>query len=190
MEIMHAAETVELDVPGLTVGQIRVVVKHSLNVGGQEARLDGHRVSDDVVVLDDNKTLEFIDIEGHKGVGDHVWTKEEWCRVFQATPEELDHHIGNGLRVLRLSDGQLRVTESSMDEYIAAQHGDQPPTALGERLHTPKEAAPLLKLNVQTVRQHLQDGTLGGLKDKSGRWWVRQQDVERYLNARRRIHGK
>ena len=153
------------------------------------AQVDGRPVGRDYCLGPHDRTLGFAKVWGFKGVGRYVWTQEGWCQMFQASPEELQHQIDNGLKVLRFSDGQVRVTETAMDEHIARQNGHESPVALGERLYDPKDAAPLLKLNVQTVRQHIKNGKLGGMKDESGRWWVRQQDIERYLDTRKLIHG-
>jgi len=117
MELMHAAETVELDVAGHTVGETRGGLKHVLNVGNQEARLDGELVDDDVVLSGDG-TLEFIDIEGHKGVG-RVWTADEYCQLCGISREQLNEQIEKGLEVMLLADGTIRITETAVDQFIA-----------------------------------------------------------------------
>jgi len=119
MEIIHAGETVEWDVAGHPVGEIRSAGKHPLNIGNQAvAYLDGERVEDDVVVLDDHSTLEFMVIEGHKGVG-RVWTPEEYCQLCGISREQLDQQIEEGLKVMRLADGTMRITETAVDDFIS-----------------------------------------------------------------------
>jgi len=178
------------DAVGQTVHAIWLRHKAVMNISRDAvAQVDGRQVGRDYRLTPHDRRLGFAVPFGHKGVGRHVWNEREWCQVFQASPEELQYQIDNGLKVLKLLDGQVRVTETDMDEHIARQNGHHSAVALGERLYTPKEAAPLLKLNEQTVRQHIKNGKLGGIKDESGRWWVRQQDIERYLNARKLIHG-
>lgn len=185
-----AEERQRLDAVGLTVDAIWLQHKAVMNIPRDAiAQVDGRPVGRDYRLTPHDRRLGFAVPFGHKGVGRHVWNEREWSQLFQASPEELQHQINNGLKVLPFSDGQVRITETAMDEHIARQNGQQSPVALGERIYTSKEAAPLLRLNEQTVRQHLKNGKLGGIKDESGRWWVRQQDIERYLNARKLIHG-
>lgn len=117
MEMIHAAETVELDVAGHTVGEIRLGLKHLLNIGNQEARLDGKRVADDVVVSGE-ETLEFVTPIGRKGVG-QIWTADEFCQLFGYSREQLDQQIEEGLQVMRLTDGTMRITETAVDQFIA-----------------------------------------------------------------------
>jgi excisionase family DNA binding protein len=63
------------------------------------------------------------------------------------------------------------------------------PSLGGERLYSTEEAAEILQLNVQTVRKHLRIRKIGGHCDRSGRWWIRQSDIEAFLTARRKVHG-
>lgn len=122
MQAMSGAGSVEVDGEGLTVREIRVALKHVLNIGGdQEARLDGHRVSDDVVLPGDG-TLEFVKLVGHKGVG-QVWTADECCQQLGISYEQLNQFIEEGLRVMRLADGSVRVTETAVDQFIAGVGG-------------------------------------------------------------------
>jgi len=118
MELMHAAEAQDLDVAGHTVGEIRVALTHVLNIGNQEARLDGRRVSDDVVMSDDDGTLEFVKLAGRKGVG-QIWSADEYCQRFGISREQLNQQIEEGLKVMRLADGSLRITETAVDQFIA-----------------------------------------------------------------------
>jgi len=69
-------------------------------------------------VLYGDGTLEFIDIEGHKGVG-RVWTADEYCQLCGISREQLNEQIEKGLEVMRLADGTIRITETAVDQFIA-----------------------------------------------------------------------
>lgn len=57
-------------------------------------------------------------------------------------------------------------------------------------LITPKEAADLLRLNVETVRRLLRTGQLPGCKVGPRQWRTRRVDLEAYLHPARTTAGE
>jgi excisionase family DNA binding protein len=55
----------------------------------------------------------------------------------------------------------------------------------GLEVLTPKEAAALLRLNLDTVRRLLREGQLPGCKVGARQWRIRRTDLEEYLRPRR-----
>jgi hypothetical protein len=63
------------------------------------------------------------------------------------------------------------------------------PSINGDRVYHPSVAAKLMLLNHQTIRKHCRQGKYG-FQDGSGRWWIRQSEIDHYLKGRKKIHGK
>lgn len=63
------------------------------------------------------------------------------------------------------------------------------PSIAGDRLYSVEEAAKLLRFDQQTVRRHIRQGRYGS-KDESKRMWVRQSEIDHFLMARKKVHGK
>ena len=63
------------------------------------------------------------------------------------------------------------------------------PSINGDLVFHPSVAAKLMLLNHQTVRKHCRQGRYG-FQDGSGRWWIRQSEIDHYLKGRKKIHGK
>lgn len=63
------------------------------------------------------------------------------------------------------------------------------PSINGDLVFHPRVAAKLMLLNHQTVRKHCRQGRYG-FQDGSGRWWIRQSEIDHYLKGRKKIHGK
>ncbi len=63
------------------------------------------------------------------------------------------------------------------------------PSIAGDRLYSVEEAAKLLRFDAQTVRRHVRKGRYG-FKDESKRLWIRQSEIDHFLLARKKIHGK
>jgi hypothetical protein len=124
MLIAHLAESVELDFPlGSSVQDVRDTLRHVLTIPvGAVASVNGHDVGGDHVV-GATDVVEFWTEWGHKGVGDHVWDAEEYCRVFNLTERELRDQIQRGLRVMELTNGTMRITETAVDEFIRGMNG-------------------------------------------------------------------
>ncbi|MGC2434680.1 MAG: helix-turn-helix domain-containing protein [Desulfobaccales bacterium] len=53
--------------------------------------------------------------------------------------------------------------------------------AAAEKVYTPEDAAEVLKVNPETIRQWLRKGKIGGFK--AGRLWrLRERDIEAFLS--------
>ena len=61
--------------------------------------------------------MAFFRPSGRKGVGQQVWTGEEFCQVFKITLDDLHAWIAQGLRVKRCLDASIRITETAYDEF-------------------------------------------------------------------------
>ena len=60
----------------------------------------------------------------------------------------------------------------------------------GERLYSPEEAAKFASISMfRPCGSTCEIGGLGGNCDQSGRWWIRQSEIEAFLTAKRRING-
>jgi len=113
---------------------------------------------------------------------------------------------GDALQRIAVAAERIAAHLTEMRTTPCCAAGDASPLTPGEQLcavreeqndaahpsnvtHSPEDAATQLRLHPQTVRKLLRSGTLGGFKDRSRRWWVRQSDIDDFLRARRRIHG-
>lgn len=100
-------------------------------------------------------------------------------------------------RAIRI--GGERVFESSIvDDGLSDPNAIDPLRRAGKsqktdrargQMYSAEEAAELLRFNIQTVRRHLRNRKLGGVRDNSGRWWVPQAEIDAFLTAKRRIDG-
>src|ERR1043166_7063277 len=63
------------------------------------------------------------------------------------------------------------------------------PSIAGDRLYSVDEAAKLLRFDQQTVRRHIRQGTYA-FKDEAKRLWIRQSEIDHFLMARKKVHGK
>ena len=86
----------------------------------------GGRVVGPDHILAAGDELLFAKEKGHKGVGSQVWTDEEFCKFFQITLEDLNAWIGQGLKVKRVLDGSLRITETAADEFFRGSEVQSP----------------------------------------------------------------
>ncbi|MFO0798594.1 MAG: hypothetical protein U0804_14055 [Gemmataceae bacterium] len=55
-----------------------------------------------------------------------VWTGAEFCELFGITEEELEAQVAKGLKVMRLADGSLRISETAADEFIRGRAVESP----------------------------------------------------------------
>lgn len=109
----------EMEVPGgMTVGRVQDAFGQTLNIPqGAEALVNGTPVPQHHVVRDGDR-LEFYKPSGRKGVGEYVWTEEEFLDFFKITTDDLRHWISQGLKVGRRLDGSLRITATAVDEFL------------------------------------------------------------------------
>ncbi len=54
---------------------------------------------------------------------------------------------------------------------------------------TPAQAAEILQLNEQTIREYCRKRVFG-TRLSNGRWIIRQSELEQYLSGQRLVHGK
>jgi len=122
IRMIHASN--EILVPAVRcIGDLATAMRQILNIPvGAEVRVNGKPASfADVPVGGD--IIEFVKRNGVKGVG-QVWTEEEFCELFQIDSQELQKHIADGLPVLRLRDGSVRITETAVDEFLTGHRHD------------------------------------------------------------------
>ena len=118
MQVVYERDEVELDMPdGLEVGAIQRRLKRFMGIPRDAYSIvDGLKVGPDHLA-GPNSTVEFRLKWGQKGVG-QVWTAAEYCQLFGLSIEELDQQIRKGLRVMSLSDGTMRISETSVDGFV------------------------------------------------------------------------
>lgn len=124
VRVIHCSNEVHIQ-PGLAVGTVQKRLKEVLNVRPDAIGLVNGKqaTSDHRLVEGDN--LEFVSQDGEKGVG-QVWTREEFCKLFKLTDDQLEDQIGKGLKVMRLGDGTIRVTESAVDDFLRGRQVESP----------------------------------------------------------------
>lgn len=151
VKIIHAANDGNFSVVGACVASIRASLVDAFNIPTDALSfVNGEQVGGDFRLRGDD-SLEFVKQQGRKGVGDQVWTEEEFCHFFKITPEDLQAWIAQGLKVSRCLDGSIRITETAMDEFNrgrvieAALVSDLPKEVSTE------EAAAILGLSKDTV---------------------------------------
>lgn len=120
----HLAECLNLTFPlGTTVQDVRDTLKHVLNVPADaRARVNGQEVGSGHIVSPTD-VVEFVKERGRKAVGDRVWDAEGYCRFFNLTARDLELQIQQGLRVMHLSNGTMRITESAVDQFVRGSNG-------------------------------------------------------------------
>jgi len=122
IRVIHASNEVQV-AAGRSIGDLFAALRQVLNIPrGSEARLNGKAASPADIPVDGD-SIEFITELGEKGVG-RVWTEEQFCELFQIDAQELQRHMADGLPVLRLKDGSVRITETAVDEFLAG-HGHE-----------------------------------------------------------------
>ncbi len=124
MLVIYDREAIELDIPdAVEVRAIQGRLKSCMGIHNDAVALvNGVEIPPAELVQPDS-TVEFVVKVGHKEVG-RVWTPEEYCHQFNLTRRELDLHIEKGLRVMQLTDGTIRITETAVDEFIGGMNGN------------------------------------------------------------------
>lgn len=114
---------------------------------------------------------------------------DHWRRLVEANGDgelsETRHSTGERIAVAleRLVE-KLGSTETKKPDPLPPE-----PSINGDRVYHPSVAAKLMLLNHQTIRKHCRQGKYG-FQDGSGRWWIRQSEIDHYLKGRKTIHGK
>jgi hypothetical protein len=123
MQVIYGRDEVELD------------AAEAVEVRAIQGRLQSFMgIPEDVVALvngievspahlaQPSSTVEFVVKEGHKGIG-RVFTQNEYCQLFGLTQRDFELQIQKGLRVMQLTDGTMRITETAVDNFIAGLNG-------------------------------------------------------------------
>ena len=87
----------EIKIPGgMTVGRVRDAFAQVLNIPPDaEALVNGHPVQQQYVVQDED-TLFFVRASGRKGVGEYVWTEEQFADTSRLPPKTSRHGSPRG----------------------------------------------------------------------------------------------
>jgi hypothetical protein len=123
IRVTNGANDDYFPVAGKSVASVRKALATIFSIHPDALPMVGGRVVGPDHILAPGEELLFVREKGHKGVGSQVWTGEEFCKFFQISREDLDAWIGQGLKVLRLPDGSLRITESDVDEFSHRSRG-------------------------------------------------------------------
>ncbi len=118
VKVIHGANDGIFNVAGAFIASVRASLVDAFNipvnaipfVNGEFIRPDHRLQADD--------TLEFVFPMGSKGVGEKVWTGEEFCQFFKITTEDFQAWIAQGLKIRPCVDGTVRITETAADEFF------------------------------------------------------------------------
>ncbi len=124
VRVIHCCNEVHVQ-PGLTVGAVQKALKEVLNVSPDAIALVNGEQAPSARRLVEGDNLEFVTPDGEKGVGE-VWTRDEFCTLFNLTEEQLEDQIAKGLKVMRLGDGTIRITETAVDEFLRGRQIESP----------------------------------------------------------------
>jgi excisionase family DNA binding protein len=139
VEVSSGAHSAQWNVAGRTVGYVRENLRLAYGIHPKAIPIvGGHEVEEDYV-LQPSDAVEFSYLSGEKGAGDHIWTEEQFCAFAQISRQQLQELIAKGLKVIRLDDGSIRITETSVDEFNRGPVIDSP-------YLTADEAADYLKI--------------------------------------------
>ena len=117
VQLIHGANENVLEVGGQSVGEVRSQLDRLFNINPAASPLsNGSPVTEDHI-LRHGETLEFLNPFGQKGVG-RVWTKDEFCTLFQMSEADFAAMVEKGLPVHRLEDESIRITETQVDEFL------------------------------------------------------------------------
>ena len=151
VKIIHGANDGIFNIVGASVASVRASLVDAFNIPDDAvAFVNGELILADHR-LEANDTLEFVKQRGCKGVGDQVWTEEEFCKFFKITPEDLRAWIAQGLTVKRCLDGSVRITETAMDEFNRGRVIEAPLVSDLPKEVSTEEAATILGLSKDTV---------------------------------------
>lgn len=160
VKVIHGANDGIFSVAGVAVASVRASLVDAFNIPGDaEAFVNGEAVPP-AYRLQDHDTLEFIKHRGQKGVGDRVWTGEEFCQFFKISPDDLRQWIAQGLKVQRCLDGSVRITETAVDEFGRGRAPEVPITKELPKEVSTEEAAAILGVSKDTVLKLRAEGLL------------------------------
>jgi hypothetical protein len=120
VRVAHGSSDGTYDLVGVSITSVRLSLIHDLNIPADAvAFVNGVQVSSSYR-LQPNDFLEFF-CQGRKGVGENVWTEEEFCKFFKITTEDLHAWIAEGLKVKPCLDGSIRITATAADDFFRGQ---------------------------------------------------------------------
>ena len=155
----------EIDVPaGLSVAVSGLFTVMRRTSHPDAEALVGSEIVPESYVLKDGDDLHFIHASGRKGVGEQVWTAEQFGRFFQITPDDLQAWIAQGLKVKRCSDGSIRITETAVDDFFRGQEA----TALDLNGHDLLRTCCVLPAGVQKLIRRCRAGRGTGERRTGG----------------------
>lgn len=160
MKVVHGATDGIFHVAGAAVASVRASLVDAFNIPNDaEAFVNGEAVPP-AYRLQAHDTLEFVKRQGRKGVGDWVWTGEEFCQFFKIGPDDLRAWIAQGLKVQRCLDGSVRITETAVDEFGRGRVPEAPITKELPKEVSTEEAAAILGVSKDTVLKLRAEGLL------------------------------
>jgi excisionase family DNA binding protein len=152
--IVHGAnDGIFDDLLGVCIASVQASLIHAFNIPVNAFTFVNGVLVSRRYRLQADDTLEFIWPWGWKGVGERVWTDEEFCKFFKITSEDLQAWTGQGLKFARSLDGSLRITESAADEFFRGKVIESP-------YLTSEEAAVYLRTTVKGIYSILERGKL------------------------------
>jgi hypothetical protein len=153
VRVIHGANDDIFNLVGVSVASVQLSLVHAFNIPADAAALvNGVQVFRHYQ-LRANDTVEFVLQKGRKGVGDHVWTDQEFCQFFKITTEDLQAWITQGLKVKRCLDGSIRITETTVDEFFRGLGNESP-------YLTVEDAAAYCRTTVKGICSMLETGKL------------------------------
>ena len=151
VKIIHGANDDIFNVAGVSVASVRASLRDAFNIPDEAVAFVNGESVPPAYRLQANDTLEFVKQWGRKGVGERVWTGEEFCQFFKISMEDLQAWIAQGLKVKRCLDGSIRITETSVDEFSRGKVLEAPIVSDLPKEVSTEEAATILGLSKDTV---------------------------------------
>jgi hypothetical protein len=118
VRVTHGSHEGYFLVADKTVASVRKCLASVFSIPAEAVAMVNGQVVGPAYILGEREELAFAKEKGRKGVGEHVWSGEQFCKVFQITSEDLDAWITQGLKAKRCLDGSIRITETAADEFV------------------------------------------------------------------------
>jgi excisionase family DNA binding protein len=140
VKVRHLSTEDDYAAVGMSVGNVRRCLTEFFGIPTHAgATVCGHEVGPDHILAAGDELI--FHRGSQKEVGAHVWTKEQFCEVFQITAEELEIWIAQGLKV---TPQPVRITETAMDEFNRGKEIESP-------YLTAEQAASYLRTTVKGI---------------------------------------
>lgn len=124
--VKYGPNTLPIATSGRTLNAVKIGVGQILNLPTDSVVLVNGLAAPPFLKLVAGDMLEFVCRRGRKGVGSRVWTADEYCEFFKVSQDILHEQIDAGLEVMRLPDGEIRITETAVDEFISGKITQSP----------------------------------------------------------------